>query len=121
MFRKSSQFMLRSVVIKNCSKVGKNCDVLLIKHQNLLPRSFTSLQSVSNRKFSNISLDNAIKPSEQLTVAATFDIFSEELPTNANSPQLLKIRHSSSHVMAMAVQRLFPKVQVTIGPWIEDG
>ena len=26
-----------------------------------------------------------------------------------------------SHVMAMAVQRLFPKAQVTIGPWTETG
>lgn len=35
--------------------------------------------------------------------------------------QLLRIRHTSAHVMAMAVQRLFPHVQVTIGPWIENG
>ena len=26
-----------------------------------------------------------------------------------------------SHIMAMAVQRLFPGTQVTIGPWIEHG
>ena len=26
-----------------------------------------------------------------------------------------------SHVMAMAVQKLFPKAQVTIGPWTETG
>ena len=31
------------------------------------------------------------------------------------------IRHSTSHLMAMAVQDLFPKSQVTIGPVIEDG
>jgi len=30
-------------------------------------------------------------------------------------------RHSSSHVMALAVKRLYPKVKVTIGPNIEDG
>jgi hypothetical protein len=34
--------------------------------------------------------------------------------------QLLRIRHTSAHVMAMAVQRLFPKVQVTIGSWIDN-
>eukprot|EP00968_Pinguiococcus_pyrenoidosus_P015054 scaffold1384_cov256-Pinguiococcus_pyrenoidosus.AAC.7 len=44
-----------------------------------------------------------------------------ELPTNDSSERLLRIRHSSAHVMAMAVQRLFPDVQVTIGPWIENG
>jgi threonyl-tRNA synthetase len=31
------------------------------------------------------------------------------------------LRHSASHVMAMAVQELFPGVKVTIGPAIEDG
>jgi threonyl-tRNA synthetase len=31
------------------------------------------------------------------------------------------VRHSTSHVMAQAVQRLFPGTQVTIGPAIENG
>ena len=31
------------------------------------------------------------------------------------------IRHSCAHLMAMAVQQLFPGAQVTIGPVIEDG
>ncbi|MFA7554007.1 MAG: threonine--tRNA ligase [Spongiibacteraceae bacterium] len=31
------------------------------------------------------------------------------------------IRHSTAHLMAMAVQQLFPGVQVTIGPVIDDG
>ncbi|GGK79941.1 threonine--tRNA ligase [Amphritea balenae] len=31
------------------------------------------------------------------------------------------IRHSAAHLMAMAVQDLFPTAQVTIGPVIEDG
>jgi len=43
------------------------------------------------------------------------------LPKTSESEQLLRIRHSMSHVMAMAVQRLFPKAQVTIGPWTETG
>ncbi|MCP9883994.1 threonine--tRNA ligase [Synechococcus sp. ATX 2A4] len=43
------------------------------------------------------------------------------LPKTSESPQLLKIRHSMSHVLAMAVQKLFPKAQVTIGPWTESG
>ena len=43
------------------------------------------------------------------------------LPKTSESPQLLRIRHSMSHVMAMAVQKLFPKAQVTIGPWTESG
>lgn len=39
----------------------------------------------------------------------------------SESESLKKIRHTTSHVMAMAVQKLFPQVQVTIGPWIENG
>jgi len=31
------------------------------------------------------------------------------------------LRHSCAHLMAQAVQRLFPKAQVTIGPVIEEG
>ena len=31
------------------------------------------------------------------------------------------LRHSCAHLMAQAVQRLFPKAQVTIGPVVEDG
>ncbi len=31
------------------------------------------------------------------------------------------IRHSTAHVMADAVQRVFPGTRVTIGPAIEDG
>ena len=34
---------------------------------------------------------------------------------------LATLRHSSSHVMAQAVKRLFPGVKVAIGPAIEDG
>lgn len=43
------------------------------------------------------------------------------LPRTSESEDLKKIRHTASHVLAMAVQKLFPKVQVTIGPWTETG
>ncbi|WP_041780046.1 threonine--tRNA ligase [Allocoleopsis franciscana] len=43
------------------------------------------------------------------------------LPRTSESESLKKIRHTTSHIMAMAVQKLFPKAQVTIGPWIENG
>ncbi len=43
------------------------------------------------------------------------------LPRTSESESLKKIRHTTSHVMAMAVQKLFPKAQVTIGPWTENG
>src|SRR5690348_15041581 len=38
------------------------------------------------------------------------------------SPEALEIiRHSTAHLLAQAVQRLFPGTQVTIGPVIENG
>ena len=43
------------------------------------------------------------------------------LPRTSESESLQKIRHTASHVMAMAVQKLFPSAQVTIGPWTENG
>ena len=43
------------------------------------------------------------------------------LPKTDESDDVKRIRHTFSHVMAMAVQRLFPKAQVTIGPWTEYG
>ena len=43
------------------------------------------------------------------------------LPRTSESEDLKKIRHTTSHVLAMAVQKLFPKAQVTIGPWTETG
>ncbi|MDJ0715838.1 MAG: threonine--tRNA ligase [Prochloraceae cyanobacterium] len=44
-----------------------------------------------------------------------------KLPRTSESEKLKRIRHTTSHVMAMAVQKLFPKAQVTIGPWTENG
>ncbi len=44
-----------------------------------------------------------------------------KLPKTSESDQLKRIRHTASHVMAMAVQKLFPDAQVTIGPWTENG
>ncbi|MEC8215302.1 MAG: threonine--tRNA ligase [Cyanobacteriota bacterium] len=58
---------------------------------------------------------------EPVSSAAATPTAPVALPKTSESDQLLKIRHSMSHVMAMAVQTLFPKAQVTIGPWTESG
>ncbi|MBI3784867.1 MAG: threonine--tRNA ligase [Deltaproteobacteria bacterium] len=43
-------------------------------------------------------------------------------PIAMESPEGLEvIRHSSAHLMAQAVKRLFPETQVTIGPVIDNG
>ncbi|MFD1191203.1 MULTISPECIES: threonine--tRNA ligase [Phenylobacterium] len=44
-----------------------------------------------------------------------------EILTRDSAEALEVIRHDASHVMAEAVQELFPGTQVTIGPAIEDG
>jgi len=44
-----------------------------------------------------------------------------EILTRESPEALDTIRHDASHVMAEAVQELFPGTQVTIGPAIEDG
>ena len=41
--------------------------------------------------------------------------------TERDEAGLEVIRHSTAHLLAMAVQELYPGVQVTIGPVIEDG
>jgi len=40
---------------------------------------------------------------------------------DCDATPLATLRHSTSHVMAQAVKRLFPEVRVAIGPAIEDG
>src|SRR5260221_11444622 len=44
-----------------------------------------------------------------------------EIVTPKSETGLDTIRHSTAHLMAMAVQELFPGTQVTIGPVIENG
>ncbi len=41
--------------------------------------------------------------------------------TNKDKEGLEVIRHDAAHIMAMAVQELYPGTQVTIGPVIDDG
>src|SRR5882724_6971999 len=43
-------------------------------------------------------------------------------PVDVNSQEYLDaLRHSCAHVMAQAVQELFPGTKITIGPAIENG
>jgi len=65
----------------------------------------------------------AVKIGDNLIdIGAPVDPVAEIKPVYLNSPEgLVIMRHSTSHVMAMAVRELFPGVKVTIGPAIEDG
>lgn len=44
-----------------------------------------------------------------------------ELVTESSEEALEVLRHSTAHLMAQAVQRVFPETKVTIGPVIEEG
>ena len=46
---------------------------------------------------------------------------SVKIITSKDKEGLEVIRHDAAHIMAMAVQELFPGTQVTIGPVIENG
>lgn len=82
---------------------------------------------ITYRSFSSITRRSATTNDAEVTEEATenivpeADLFQIDLPTNENSNNLLRIRHSTAHVMAMAVQKIDPQAQVTIGPWIENG
>jgi len=57
-----------------------------------------------------------VDASSVMTEDATLSIV-----TDRSDEALDIIRHSSAHLLAMAVKQLFPSAQVTIGPVIEDG
>ncbi len=59
---------------------------------------------------------------ETRDLSSPIDSGAEVEPVYMDSEEGLEIlRHSTSHVMALAVKELFPGVKVTIGPSIEDG
>ena len=65
---------------------------------------------VTTQDSTQIQAQQQIEPTEPIKLLRT-----------SESEKLERIRHTFSHVMAMAVQRLFPKAQVTIGPSIDYG
>ena len=81
---------------------------------------------VLSRAISGKRLKNAVAclvDGEAKDLASALPDTARELaPVPADSPQGLSIiRHSAAHIMAEAVKKLFPAVQVTIGPSIENG
>ncbi len=62
-----------------------------------------------------LDLDRALTP-DLLTGERKFEILTRDAPE-----ALETIRHDTAHVLAEAVQELFPGTQVTIGPNVEDG
>jgi threonyl-tRNA synthetase len=62
-----------------------------------------------------LDLDRPLTP-DLLTGERKFEILTRESPEALDT-----IRHDTAHVLAEAVQELFPGTQVTIGPNVEDG
>ncbi|CAI0383778.1 unnamed protein product [Linum tenue] len=93
-------------------------------HKHLRPSElFTATRNVGGARCSSSTASVATEPA----IAAPQEAQKEEsterivLPTNDSSENLLRIRHTCAHVMAMAVQKLYPEAKVTIGPWIDNG
>ena len=64
-----------------------------------------------------MSVDGNLKDLDfKITKDSSVKIF-----TSKDKEGLETIRHDTAHILAMAVQELFPDTQVTIGPVIEDG
>ncbi|WP_440653414.1 threonine--tRNA ligase [Candidatus Pelagibacter sp. HIMB1542] len=64
-----------------------------------------------------ISIDGELKDLDHLIEKDC----SVKIFTSKNPEGLETIRHDTAHILAMAVQELFPGTQVTIGPVIENG
>ena len=64
-----------------------------------------------------ISVDNELKDLNHIIDKDC----SVKIFTSKDSEGLETIRHDTAHILAMAVQELFPGTQVTIGPVIENG
>ena len=91
--------------------------------KELYPPGITPGEILRDNPFDNkrdvIAADfngSAIDLSVPITESGELDFISV-----ASSRGLEILRHSTAHVMAQAVKELFPNVQVTIGPAIEDG
>jgi len=77
--------------------------------------------ALSGKKFKNVVACRCNGTPLDLTATVPADTTTIE-PVFADSPEGIElIRHSAAHIMAEAVQKLFPGVKVTIGPAIDTG
>ncbi len=91
--------------------------------QEIETESLSAFEALRKLDVKDINKVVAVKikgKSEDLST--TIDLATELEPISIESEEGLEIlRHSTAHVMAMAVKELFPGVKVTIGPAIENG
>jgi threonyl-tRNA synthetase len=85
--------------------------------------SLSALEALRNLKLKGLEKVVGVRVNgDILDLSSQVESNSKPEPIYINSEEGLEIlRHSTSHVMAMAVKELFPGVRVTIGPAIKDG
>src|SRR4051812_48033579 len=89
----------------------------MIERSSLLPRERLAAEGKLAKDVIAVRVgDRIIDLMTPVAADAPLEIIRETDPEG-----LFVIRHSTAHVMADAVQRLFPGTKVTIGPAIEDG
>ena len=108
--------MYMAVSLKSVLSINKHLHRTIFQRESSPRRSKRLVFSL----LSTLTSDG-LTPSSAASISKVEDIFDIELPTNENNPNLLRIRHSAAHVMAMAVQKVYPDARVTIGPWIDNG
>jgi threonyl-tRNA synthetase len=91
--------------------------------QELQAESLSNLDALKQLKIKGLNNVVAVKVDGESRDLLSPVISGTELePILLNTEEGLEImRHSTSHVMAMAVRDLFPGTKVTIGPAIENG
>lgn len=91
--------------------------------QEIQAESLSGLEALRRLKVKRLEAVVAVKVNGETHDLSTPLEYQAELePVYLDSDEGLEIlRHSTSHVMAMAVKELFPGVKVTIGPAIENG
>jgi len=85
--------------------------------------SLLGIEALKSLKVKDLHKVIAVKMNgENRDLSTVIDSEAELEPIYLETDEGLEIfRHSTSHVMAMAVKELFPGVKVTIGPAIENG
>jgi len=91
--------------------------------ESLQGEALSGFEALNRLKVKGVDRIVAIKVNgEKKDLSFLLDFDAEVEPIYIQSEEGLEIlRHSTSHIMALAVKELFPGVKVTIGPAIENG
>ena len=96
--------------------------VLIPGHEPIRAEAGESAASVLKKAGAIKGAIAARRGDQVIDLSRRIDADCELAPIAPSSPEGLDvIRHSTAHLLAQAVKRLFPQAQVTIGPVIEDG